>query len=290
MASAEIKKVGIIGCGLMGSGIAEVCARSGYATIVREVNADFLAAGFDRIEKSLDRALSRNKLSQAERDDTLARFERTTEMAELADCDIVIEAITENSDAKKSLHTELDGLLGSHAILASNTSSISITDLAAATDRGDRFIGVHFMNPVPVMPLVEMIRGLQTSDATYDQARSFAESLGKTTILAKDRPGFAINIILVPYLMEAVRTIEAGTVSKEDLDKGMKLGCNMPMGPLELADFVGLDTTLFIADVLFEEYRDPRYAAPILLRRMVAAGWNGRKAGKGFYDYPASRS
>ncbi len=282
---AEIEKVGIVGCGLMGSGIVEVCAKSGYETIVREVNEKFLEGGLGRLDKSLARAVDRGKLDAAKRDETRARITGTTKLEDLAGCDIVIEAVIENPEAKKDVFRALAGIVRDDVVLCSNTSSISITEMAVEAGRPEQFLGVHFMNPVPVMPLVEMIRGLQTSDETYATAKGFVESLGKTTILAKDTPGFAVNIILVPYLLDAVKTLELGVATKEDIDKGMKLGCNMPMGPFELADFVGLDTTLFIADYLFDEYRDSRYAAPVLLRRMVAAGWNGRKSGKGFYDY-----
>jgi 3-hydroxybutyryl-CoA dehydrogenase len=281
----EIRRVGVVGCGLMGSGITEVVARGGYPVVVREVNDEFLQRGLGRIEKSLARGVSRNKLTEEERDAAWSRITGTTDMEPFADCDLVIEAIIENLEAKKKTFAELDRLTPEHAILASNTSSLSVTDMAAMTKRPIQVLGVHFFNPVPVMPLVEMIRTFQTSDETYTAARTFVEGLGKQVVVTKDRPGFIVNALLVPYLLDAVRMLESGLATKEDIDKAVKLGLNHPMGPLTLLDFVGLDTTLFIADAVYEELKDPRYAAPPLLRRMVAAGYMGRKNGKGFYDY-----
>jgi 3-hydroxybutyryl-CoA dehydrogenase len=280
-----IERVGVVGCGLMGSGIAQVCAQKGFTTVVREVDPPALARGMDRIKAFLAEGVRRGKVSPVEQELTLARLSGTTSFADLKDCDLVIEAIVENLDEKRRVFAELDRVLKPSAILASNTSSISITAMAAATRRMDRCIGLHFMNPVPIMKLVEIVRPETASEETYLAARLFAESLGKVTVTAKDTPGFIVNLLLVPYLCEAVRALEQGLATKEDIDTSMKLGCGMPMGPLELLDFVGLDTTLYIMDVLFAEFHDPKYAAPPLLRRRVQAGFHGRKAGRGFYEY-----
>lgn len=281
----DIKTVGVVGCGLMGSGIAETCARKGYRTIVREVNDDLLAKGIKAIQSSMARAVERGKATQQEVDAALARLTGTTDLAAMADCDLVIEAIVENMAEKKTVFAALDGICPPHAILASNTSSLCITEMASVTRRGGQVLGMHFFNPVPVMPLLELVRTILTSDETLETAKAFGASLGKTTIVAKDTPGFIVNLLLVPYLLDAVRALENGVASKEDIDTGMKLGCNHPMGPLTLLDFVGLDTAYYIANVMFEEFKDPRYAAPPLLKRMVLAGHLGRKSGKGFYDY-----
>jgi 3-hydroxybutyryl-CoA dehydrogenase len=283
----EIRTVGVVGSGLMGSGIAEVCAKAGYATIVRELNDDLLARGRQRIERSLSTAVNRNKLASAERDAALERIRGTTSLADFSGCDIVIEAATENPSIKEETFAELDRVCPPHAILASNTSSIPIIRMATATQRPDRVLGMHFMNPVPVMPLIEYVRTLTTSDQTLETARSFGESLGKRIIVSKDRAGFVVNFLLVPYLTEAVRMLEQGFASKEDIDVGMMLGTSYPMGPFTLLDFVGLDTTLYIADILFDELKESRFAAPTLLRQMVAAGYLGRKTGRGFYNYDA---
>lgn len=282
-----ISTVGVVGCGLMGSGIAQVCAQKGYRTIVREVNEELLTRGMGRIRTFLQEGVKRGKVAQADADKALANLSGTTSFADLKDCDLVIEAVVEDLGEKKKVFGELDRVCKPSAILASNTSSISLTAIAASTGRRDRVLGLHFMNPVPIMKLVEIVRPEVASEATYAAARAFAESLGKTVITAKDTPGFIVNLLLVPYLCEAVRALEAGLATKEDIDAGMELGCGMPMGPIKLADFVGLDTSLYIADVLYEEFRDPRYAAPPLLRRMVRAGRLGRKTGAGFYDYAA---
>jgi len=282
-----ISTVGVVGCGLMGSGIAQVCAQKGYRTIVREVNDELLARGMGRIRTFLQEGVKRGKVAQADADKALANLSGTTSFADLKDCDLVIEAVVEDLAEKNKVFGELDRSCKTSAILASNTSSISLTAIAASTGRRDRVLGLHFMNPVPIMKLVEIVRPEVTSETTYAAARAFAESLGKTVITAKDTPGFIVNLLLVPYLCEAVRALEAGLATKEDIDAGMELGCGMPMGPIKLADFVGLDTSLYIADVLYEEFRDPRYAAPPLLRRMVRAGRLGRKTGAGFYDYAA---
>lgn len=277
--------VGVIGCGLMGSGIAEVSARSGYRVIVREINEELLQNGLNRIRNSLSKAVARGKASQEEADQTLARIQGTLDLADLAGCDLVVEAAIENMALKKEIFAELDGLLAPHAILASNTSSLCITEMASVTRRGDKVLGIHFFNPVPVMPLIEFVRTILTSDETMATAREFGASLGKTMVTAKDTPGFIVNRLLIPYLLQAVQVYEDGLATREDIDTAIKLGLAHPMGPLTLLDFVGLDTTLFIADAMYDEYKDPRYAAPPLLRRMVLAGHLGRKSGKGFYDY-----
>jgi 3-hydroxybutyryl-CoA dehydrogenase len=281
----EIKKVGVVGCGLMGSGIVEVCAKAGYEVVVSEINEEFLQKGMDRINKSLSRAVSKGKATQEEMDATLARVKGTTKMADFAPCDLVIEAAVENMDLKKQIFTELDGILRPEAIIGSNTSSLCVTEMASVTQRGDKVLGIHFFNPVPIMPLLELVRTILTSDETLAVVREFGQSVGKTTVVAKDTPGFIVNRLLIPYLLHAVRIYEDGLATKEDIDTAIKLGLNHPMGPLALLDLVGLDTTLFIADAMFEEFKDPRYAAPPLLRRMVLAGHLGRKSGKGFYDY-----
>lgn len=282
----EIKTVGVVGCGLMGSGIVEVLARAGYQVVVREVNDELLAKGMARVRSSMDKAVSRNKLTAEHREAALARIRPTIRLEELGECDFVIEAATENLNLKKDIFERLDKITRPEVILASNTSSLSIAAMAAATRRPDKVLGMHFFNPVPVMPLLEMVRSFLTSDATFEIARVLGESLGKKIIVAKDLPGFIVNALFVPYQLDAIRFYQNGLASKQDIDMGARLGLNHPMGPLELADFVGLDTILYIADEMYAETKDPRYAAPPLLRRMVAAGYLGRKSGKGFYDYP----
>ncbi len=281
----EIKTVGVVGCGLMGSGIVELIAKNGYQVVVREVNDDFLKKGLDRVSGSMARAVERGKLSAADRDATWARIKGTTNMADLAGVDLAIEAAIENLELKKSIFKELDQVTRPDVILASNTSSLAVIEMASMTRRQDKVLGLHFFNPVPVMPLLEMVRTFLTSEETYQAARKFGEGLGKTVIVSKDAPGFIVNALLVPYLLDAVRMFENGFATKEDIDTGIRLGLNHPMGPLTLLDFVGLDTTLFIADEMYKELKDPRFAAPALLRRMVTAGYMGRKSGKGFYDY-----
>ena len=281
----DLSTVGVIGCGLMGSGIAEVCARAGYAVVVREISEDLLQKGLGRIQKSLSIAVARDKISQEQADQTIERIKGTLDLAEFANCDLVIEAAVENMDLKKEVFVQLDQILPPHAILASNTSSLCITEMASVTHRGDRILGIHFFNPVPVMPLIEFVRTILTSDETMAIARDFGASLGKTMVTAKDTPGFIVNRLLIPYLLQAVQVYEDGLATREDIDAAIKFGLNHPMGPLTLLDLVGLDTTLFIADAMYDEYKDPRYAAPPLLRRMVLAGHLGRKSGKGFYDY-----
>jgi 3-hydroxybutyryl-CoA dehydrogenase len=281
----KINRVGVLGAGLMGSGIAEVCAKAGYPTIVREVSDDLVKKGVGRVESSLAKAVERGKLAAADRDAARSRLTATTRVNDLAGCDLVIEAVVENLDAKKELFAELDRICGDSAIFCSNTSSLTITELAAATRRPDRFAGLHFFNPVPVMKLVEVVRTIASSDETVETLLEFAKSLGKEPVLAKDNSGFIVNRLLVPYLLDAVRALEEGVGSREDIDRGMELGCGHPMGPLKLLDFVGLDTTYAIAEIMFAEYREKRFAPPPLLKRMVLAGRYGRKSGRGFYEY-----
>jgi 3-hydroxybutyryl-CoA dehydrogenase len=280
-----IERVGVVGCGLMGAGIAEVCAKMGYIVVVREMTGDLLQAGIGRINGSMDRAVAKGKLSTEDRDAAQGRIMGTTDMQALAECDLVIEAVVENLDLKRKIFAELDAITSPHAILASNTSSLAITDMAAATRRPDKVLGLHFMQPVPVMPLLEMVRTVLTSEETFQTARAFGETLGKTIVVSKDNPGFIVNLLLIPYLLQAIAELEKGVATKEDFDTAIRLGLNHPMGPFTLLDFVGLDTTLFIADAVFAETKDARFAAPPLLRRMVSAGWLGRKSGRGFYDY-----
>jgi 3-hydroxybutyryl-CoA dehydrogenase len=281
----EIKTVGVLGCGLMGSGIAQVCAAAGYGTIVREVEQGFLDKGLGRVQKFLGDGVAKGKVTQAARDQTLANLSGTTGIEDLKDCDLIIEAIIENVDEKAKSFAALEAVVGQQTIFCSNTSSLCITELAARTTRPDRFAGLHFFNPVPLMKLVEVIRGLITSGETYQTVFAFAQSLGKEPITAPDKPGFIVNRLLVPYLLDAIRSYEHGLGTVEDIDKGMKLGTGYPMGPFTLLDYVGLDTTYYIANIMFEEYREPAYAPPPLLKRMVLAGRLGRKSGQGFYKY-----
>jgi 3-hydroxybutyryl-CoA dehydrogenase len=269
----------------MGSGIAQVAAAAGYQTLVREVSDALNTAGRERIAQSLNKLVEKGKLPAAERDATLGRLTFTTRLADLKGCDFVIEAVTEDLEVKNALWRELDGLCGPTAIFASNTSSLTIAAMAAATKRPDRFVGLHFFNPVPLMKLVEVVRTVTTSPAAFDRAMRFAASLGKEPIAAKDNSGFIINLLLVPYLLDAIRALEHGVGSIPDIDKGMVLGTGHPMGPFTLLDFVGLDTTYRIAEIMFTEYREARYAPPPLLKRMVLTGMYGKKSGKGFYDY-----
>jgi len=285
---AEIKKVGVLGCGLMGSGIAQVAATAGYTTVVRDVSDAAMAKGKAGIGKSLDKFVEKGKLPAADRDAALARLSYVTDVAALKDCDIVIEAVTEDLDLKNDLWKQLDALCPKHTIFASNTSSLTIAAMASATARADRFVGLHFFNPVPLMQLVEVVRTVTTSPATFERSMNFARSLGKEAVAAKDNSGFIVNLLLVPYLLDAIRALEHGVASTVDIDNAMKLGCGYPMGPLTLLDFVGNDTTYKIAEIMFTEYRETRYAPPPLLKRMVMAGLYGRKSGKGFYDYSAN--
>lgn len=285
---AEIKKVGVLGCGLMGSGIAQVAAAAGYPTIVREVAQPPLDKGKAGITKSLDKFVEKGKLPQADRDATLGRLSFVTDIAALKDCDIIIEAVTEDLELKNGMWKELDSLCGMHTIFASNTSSLTIAAMAAATKRADRFVGLHFFNPVPLMQLVEVVRTVTTSPDTFEKALNFGRSLGKEAVAAKDNSGFIVNLLLVPYLLDAIRALERGVGNTQDIDNAMKLGCGYPMGPFTLLDFVGNDTTYKIAEIMFDEYRETRYAPPALLKRMVLAGMYGRKSGKGFYDYSST--
>ena len=280
-----IQKVGVVGCGLMGSGIAQVVAQTGYTVVVRELNSELVDKGLKTIEKNLQRLVEKGSLTEIERDHTRSRLRGTTSLDDLGDADLIIEAIVEQLPVKKELFAALDKLCPKTAIFASNTSSISITEMARATQRPDRFVGLHFFNPVPVMKLVEVIRTITTDPGVFDEVVSFAERLGKTPVRTSDRPGFIVNRLLVPYLLDAIRALEEGVGTIEDIDNSMKLGCGHPMGPFTLLDFVGLDTTHYIAEVMFEEFKERRFAPPPLLKRMVLAGWHGRKTGRGFYDY-----
>jgi 3-hydroxybutyryl-CoA dehydrogenase len=280
-----IQKVGVVGCGLMGSGIAQVCAQAGCNVVVREVSQELVEKGLKAIEKNLQRLVEKGSLTDVERDHTRSRLLGTTALDPLKDCDLIIEAIIEQLPAKKELFAALDKLCPRSTLFASNTSSISITEMATATQRPDRFFGLHFFNPVPVMKLVEVIRTISTDPAMFEELVQFAGRLGKTPVRTSDRTGFIVNRLLVPYLLDAVRALEEGVGSIEDIDNSMKLGCGYPMGPLTLLDFVGLDTTHYIANVMFDEFKERRFASPPLLKRMVLAGWNGRKSGRGFYDY-----
>lgn len=280
-----IKKVGVLGCGLMGSGIAEVSAKAGYSTVIREVDKGYLEQGLERIQRSLDKAVDKGKLEAEQRDKALSRISGTTDLEALADCDLIIEAIVENLEEKIRIFATLDETVQAEALFASNTSSLTITQIAMATRRTDRFVGLHFFNPVPVMKLVEVVRTLMTSDETMQQALDFVSTLGKEGVSCRDNSGFIVNRLLVPYLLDAIRALEGGVGSTEDIDKAMQLGCGYPMGPLTLLDFVGLDTTYYIANIMFEEYRERRFAPPPLLKQMVQAGRCGRKSGRGFYEY-----
>jgi 3-hydroxybutyryl-CoA dehydrogenase len=283
-----ITTVGVLGCGLMGAGIAQVSAQSGYKTIVREVEDSFLKKGLGRIDKFLTDGVAKGKVTPEARDQAMANLSGTTSLDDLRSCDLIVEAIIEDVEEKRKAYAAIDAVVGPHTIVCSNTSSLCITELAATTKRPDRFAGLHFFNPVPIMKLVEVIRGLATTDATYKTVLEFAQSVGKEPITAPDRPGFIVNRLLVPYLLDAIREYEAGLGTLEDIDKGMKLGTGYPMGPFTLLDYVGLDTTYYIANIMFEEYREPRFAPPPLLKRMVLAGRLGKKSGRGFYDYTQS--
>ena len=279
------QRVGILGCGLMGSGIAQVCAHAGYATIVREVDEAALDRGLARIRSFLDEGVAKGKVAADARDQAWARLSGTTRVEELAGCDLVVEAVVEDLEAKRQAYAALQPVLGPPALLASNTSSLSITELAAASGRPGRFAGLHFFNPVPLMKLVEVVRGLETADRTWRDLVAFARSLGKEPVTAPDRPGFIVNRLLFPYLLDAVRSHEAGLGTVEEIDAAMKLGCGHPMGPFALLDFIGLDTAYSIATVMYEEFRDPAFAPPPLLKRLVLARRLGRKSGHGFYRY-----
>ena len=281
----SIEKVGVVGCGLMGAGIAQVAAQSGCDVVVREVSAELVEKGLKNIEKNLARLVEKGVLTAADRDAVRGRLRGTTKLEDLADRDLIVEAIIEQLPIKRELYGALDKICGPGTLFASNTSSLSITEMATATRRPDRFFGLHFFNPVPVMKLVEVIRTIASDAEAYDDLVAFAKKLGKTPVLTTDRTGFIVNRLLVPYLLDAIRALEEGVGNIVDIDNSMKLGCGHPMGPLTLLDFVGLDTTYYISQIMFEEFKERRFAAPPLLRRMVLAGWNGRKTGRGFYDY-----
>jgi 3-hydroxybutyryl-CoA dehydrogenase len=282
---SEIRTVGVCGAGLMGSGIAQAAAAAGCNVVLMEVAEEPLRRGVASIAKSLDKFVEKGKLAQSERDAAVGRIKPTTAVADLAACDLVVEAIVENVETKTTLFRQLDELLAPHAIICSNTSSLCIIELAAKTKRPNRVAGLHFFNPVPIMKLVEVVKTIATSQDVIDTLFAFAKQLGKEPVLAQDTPGFIVNRLLVPYLLYAIRCYEGGLATREDIDKGMKLGCGYPMGPFELLDFIGLDTTYFIANIMYDEFKDPMMAAPPLLKRMVLAGRLGRKSGKGFYDY-----
>ncbi len=280
-----INTIGVVGMGQMGGGIIESCARSGFTVIGREINQELVDKGLNNIKKSLSKGVERGKLSQADMDAAWGRISGTINLSDFAHCNLVVEAATENMQLKKTLFTELDVIVQPHALLASNTSSLSITEIASATQRADRVVGLHFFNPVPVMPLIEIVRGLLTSEETIEAVRGLGEKLGKQLVYAKDNPGFIVNLLLIPYIFDAIRALENGVVTKEDIDTGIRLGLNHPMGPFTLMDFIGLDTCLFIGDAMYAEFKDDRYAAPPLLRRMVTAGLLGKKSKQGFYSY-----
>jgi len=281
----EIKKVGVIGCGLMGSGIAQVSAQAGFQVVVSEINDELLNKGLASINSRLSREIEKGRLSQEDKDGALNRIKGITSTNDFADCDLVIEAATENMNVKKKIFTELDKVCTEDAILASNSSCLSIMDIAVQTGRPDKVLGTHFFNPVPVMKLLEIVRTIATSDETIETIRDFGKSLGKTIVIAKDTPGYIVNRVLYAFLNEAIIMLENGVATREDIDAAVNLGLNHPMGPLTLADFIGNDVNLFILNAMYEETKDPKFVPPILLKKMVAAGWLGRKTGKGFYEY-----
>lgn len=281
----EIRKVGVAGCGLMGAGIAQVSIQAGYQTVVSEINDELLNKGIDSIKANLDRLVQKGRMSEEEGKAILGRLKGTTNISDFADCDLVIEAIIEKMELKRELFATLDQICPEHTIFASNTSTLSIAEMAAATKRPDRVLGMHFFNPVPVMRLIEIVRSLATSDETLSIAVEFGKTLGKEIVIVKDSPGFVTNRLVFPYLLEAVRVLELGLATKEDIDTAMRLGLNHPMGPFALLDLIGLDTAHHIAAAIYEEFKDPRFAPPPLLKQMVTTGWLGRKSGKGFYEY-----
>jgi 3-hydroxybutyryl-CoA dehydrogenase len=281
----EIRKVGVLGCGLMGSGIAQVTATAGFDVTVLEVEQKFLDKGFAGIEKSLAKFAEKGTITAQQKDEIRGRLKGTTNAQDLRDCDLVIEAIIENLDEKRKMYAAVDAVVKKDAIFASNTSSISITELMAATKRPERFVGLHFFNPVPLMKLVEVVRTIATASDVYEAVFDFAKKLGKVPVRTSDKTGFIVNRLLVPYLLDAIRAYEEGVGSIPDIDQAMKLGCGYPMGPFTLLDFVGLDTTYYITHVMYDEFKERRFASPPLLKRLVMAGWYGRKTGKGFYDY-----
>jgi len=281
----EIKKVGVVGCGMMGSSITQVCAQSGYQVVTSEINDELLKKGLASINSSLTKGVEKGKISQQDKDATIARIKGTTSTKDFADCDLMIEAAIENLELKKKIFAELDGICPKQAILATNTSCLSIIDMAMVTKRVDKVVGLHFFNPAPIMKLLEIVKTIATSEETMAISQKFGEKLGKTTVVAQDAPGFIVNRLWIPFLLHCIRLYEEGVASREDIDNAIQLGLNYPMGPLTLSDMVGIDVVKFVADALYEQLKDPRYVTPTLVDKMVAAGWLGRKTGKGFYDY-----
>jgi 3-hydroxybutyryl-CoA dehydrogenase len=281
----EIKKVGVVGCGSMGAGITQLCAQSGFPVVVSEINDELLKRGLGFIDKTLARSVEKGKMAQADKDAIMGRIKGTTSTKDFADCDLVIEAAIENLELKKKIFAELDGILAKDAILATNTSCLSIIDMAIVTKRADKVVGLHFFNPAPIMKLLEIVRTIATSEETMAASQKFGEKLGKTTVVAKDAPGFIVNRLWIPFMLHSIKLYEEGVASREDIDNAIQLGLNYPMGPLTLSDMVGIDIVKFVADALYEQLKDPRYITPTLVDKMVAAGWLGRKTGKGFYDY-----
>lgn len=280
-----MRKVGVVGCGIMGSGITQVCAQSGYQVVVSEINEEFLSKGLRAISAVLDKSIEKGKLSREDKKAILGRIKGTINVRDFSDCDLLIEASTENLEVKKRIFSDLSKICPEHAVLASNTSVLPVIEMAVKTERPDKVLGLHFMNPVPIMPLVEIVRTLATSNETIEVGKEFCRSLGKQFVIAKDTSGFIINGLLTPFLLNAVRMVEAGVATKEDIDKAIHLGLNHPMGPLTLLDLIGIDTVYFGASAQYEDFKDPQYAPPPLMKRMVAAGWLGQKTGKGFYEY-----
>jgi len=281
----QTKKIGVVGCGLMGSGIAQVCAQSGYQVVVSEVSDELLNKGLVSINSFLSKGIEKGKIAQQDKDAALDRIRGTTNVNDFADCDLVIEAVTENMGLKKKVFAELDKTCPRYSILATNTSALSIIDIATATSRLDKVLGLHFMNPVPIMRLLEIVQTIATSDETIEICKEFGKSLGKTIVIAKDTPGFIVNRLAIPFTLNAIRMLEAGIATREDIDTAVNLGLNHPMGPLTLADFLGIDTLYYAACDMYEKFKEPQYAPPVLLQKMIAAGWYGRKTDKGFYDY-----
>ncbi|TET18179.1 MAG: 3-hydroxybutyryl-CoA dehydrogenase [Dehalococcoidia bacterium] len=280
-----MKKVGVVGCGTMGSGITQVCAQSGYQVVVSEINDELLNKGLAAINSVLTKSVDKGKISQQDKDTTLDRIKGTTNTKDFYDCDLIIEAAIENMELKKKIFAELDKICPKHAILATNTSCLSIIDMAMATSRPDKVLGLHFMNPAPIMKLLEIVKTIATSDETLEVSQRFGKSLGKTIVIGQDTPGFIVNRLMMPFLLNAIRMLDAGVATREDIDTAINLGLNHPIGPLALADLIGIDVVLFVANAIYEELKDPQYAPPVLLNKMVTAGWLGRKTGKGFYEY-----
>ena len=280
-----IKKVGVVGCGLMGAGIAQVCAQSGYQVAISEINDALLNKGLASISGFLTKSVEKGKMSQPDKNSMLDRIKGTTNIQDFSDCDLMIEAAVENMDVKKKIFAELDKICPKYAILATNTSCLSIIDLAMVTSKPEKVLGMHFFNPVPLMKLLEIVSTVATSDETIEAGKKFGESLEKTIVIAQDTPGFIVNRLMIPFLNNAIRMLESGVATREDIDTGVKLGLGHPMGPLTLTDLIGIDIVFLVGNAIFEETKDRQYAPPILLKKMVAAGWLGRKTGKGFYEY-----